>query len=89
MGKKNENKKMKAPATPLSALLLVCDEVPAMIAMHVPIPRAANIISFLLPNRSTVSTPIGEQIACQVNTEALRIRAVDAENPRSCSKMVA
>ncbi|KAB8299253.1 hypothetical protein EYC80_001339 [Monilinia laxa] len=89
VGKNNENMKMNTAATTTHEVLDICEEAPAIIAMQDPIPKAANIINFLLPNRSTVKTPIGEHRVCQVKTEALRMRDVCADNPRPPSKIVA
>lgn len=80
---------MNTAATMTHDVFVIWEDVPAIIAMQDPIPNAANIINFLLPNRSTVKTPIGEQKVCHVNTEALRTRDVCADNPRPVSKIVA
>jgi hypothetical protein len=84
-----ENRKMNAAAAPMAAMFCDCDAPPAMIAMQQPIPKAENIISFLRPNLSTVSTPMGEQMVCQVKHEAAIILAVSAGRPRYDWKMVA
>ena len=79
---------MTGPATATHALLLVSAEVPAIMAMQEPIPKAANIISLRRPNRSTVSTPIGEQSVCQVNTDAPKMRASTEDSPKYVSNIV-
>jgi hypothetical protein len=89
VGKNSENMKMKAPAVPEAARLVIFDDVPAMIAMQMPMPAAENIINLRRPKRSTVSTPIGEQIVCHVNTAAPRILETLLVKPRPCSKTVA
>jgi len=87
-GKKSEYMKMNAPAVPTAFRSFVPgEEVPAMMAMQVPMPRAETIMSLRRPKRSTVRIPMGEQIVCQVKTQAEIMRAVSAERPRLVWKM--
>lgn len=82
MGKKSEKRKIKAAATPTNAVSPGCDDPPAITAIQTPIPREETIINLRRPNLSTVRTPMGEQMVCQVNTEAAIIFAALGVWPR-------
>jgi len=82
VGKKSEKRKIKAAGTPKDAVLDGCDDPPAMTAIQTPIPREETIINLRRPNLSTVRTPMGEHIVCQVNTEAATIFAALGVSPR-------